>query len=200
MKNKILIPLLLKLLCKIGVHNYEITQRVDKKGKHLCFRRYCDRCEKEQELKQPEKYHPTKWVWVSLLLIVLVGCSTERKCRKTITKAKRLGCLTTDSVVIKDTLIIPHLDTLVKFDTINEVDTLIVDNGGVKTVVFTKWKTREQRITQRPDTIVRERKVPQMVIKNTDCPKVKWWDRFWIGFAFGILIVAILSFVKGERI
>jgi hypothetical protein len=107
--------------------------------------------------------------------------------------------LTTDSVVIKDTLIIPHLDTLVKFTTINDVDTLIVDNGGVKTVVFTKWKTREVRVVQRPDTIIREIKVPQMVIKNTDCPKVKWWDRFWIGFGFGILIVAILSFVKGER-
>jgi len=136
-------------------------------------------------------------ILIPLLLIVLVGCSTERKCRKTITKAKRLGCLTTDSVIIKDTLIIPHLDTLVKFTTINEVDTLIVDNGGVQTVVFTKWKTREVRVIQRPDTVIREIKVPQMVIKNTDCPKVKWWDRFWIGVASSLFIViAILTWIE----
>jgi hypothetical protein len=130
-------------------------------------------------------------IFIPLLLIILVGCSTERKCRKTIAKAKKLGCLTTDSVVIKDTLIIPHLDTLVKFDTINEVDTLIVDNGGVKTVVFTKWKTREVRVIQTGDTVIREIKVPQMVIKNTDCPKVKWWNTFKVGFLsfVGLLII-----------
>jgi hypothetical protein len=137
--------------------------------------------------------------YLLILLLILSSCSAERKCRKTIAKAKKLGCLTTDSVVIKDTLIISSFDTLVKFTTINEVDTLIVDNGGLKTVVFTKWKTREVRVVQIPDTVIRERKVPQMVVKNTDCPKQKWWDRFWIGFGFGILIVGILSFVKGER-
>ena len=134
-------------------------------------------------------------ILIPLLLIILVGCSTERKCRKTITKAKKLGCLTTDSVVIKDTLIIPHLDTLVKFDTINEVDTLIVDNGGVKTVVFTKWKTREVMVRQTADTIIRERKVPKVVIKNTDCPRQKWWDRWIIGFLsfVGLLIIRWLN-------
>lgn len=138
--------------------------------------------------------------YLLIILLILSSCSAERKCRKTIAKAKKLGCLTTDSVIVKDTLIIPSFDTLVKFDTINEVDTLIVDNGGVKTVVFTKWKTREVMVRQTADTIIRERKVPQMVIKQTDCPKIRWWDRFWIGFGFGILIVAILSFVKGERV
>jgi hypothetical protein len=130
-----------------------------------------------------------------IILLILSSCSAERKCRKTITKAKKLGCLTTDSVVIKDTLIIPSFDTLVKFDTINEVDTLIVDNGGVKTVVFTKWKTREQRVTQRPDTVIRERKVPKMVIKQTDCPKVKWWDRWTIGFLSFVVLLIIRWYV-----
>jgi hypothetical protein len=84
----------------------------------------------------------------------------------------------------------------VKFDTLNEVDTLYAENKGIKTVVFTKWKTREVRVVQTADTVIREIKVPQMVIKNTDCPKRIWWDRFWIGFGFGILIVLILSKVK----
>jgi hypothetical protein len=194
--NKLLISLLLKPLCKIGIHNYEITQRVDNKGKHLCFRRSCDRCEKEQELKRPTKYHPCKWVWVSLLLIVLVGCSTERKCRKAINRAKALGCLTTDSIVLKDTFIMSSLDTIVKFTTINEVDTLIVDNVGVKTVVFTKWKTREVRVVQTGDTVIKEIKVPQMVIKQTDCPKVKWWDNYINNFMVALIAILIYRFIN----
>jgi hypothetical protein len=150
-------------------------------------------------------------IWLQRIIITLAvvsmmllqSCSAERKCRKTITKAKRLGCLTTDSVVIKDTLIIPSFDTLVKFTTINEVDTLIVHNGGFKTVVFTKWKTREVRVVQRPDTVIRERKVPQMVIKNTDCPKVSFWCTLilvivflLIGYALGYLIGGIKTLGK----
>jgi hypothetical protein len=114
--------------------------------------------------------------------------------------------LTTDSVIIKDTLIIPHLDTLVKFDTINDVDTLIVDNGGIKTVVFTKWKTREVRVVQRPDTVIREIKVPQMVVKNTDCPKVSFWCTLTlvivfllIGYALGYLIGGIKTLEKSNN-
>jgi hypothetical protein len=132
-----------------------------------------------------------------LFVIVSSSCSTERKCRKAINRAKALGCLTTDSVTIKDTLIISSYDTLVKFTTINEVDTLIVDNGGIKTVVFTKWKTREVRVLQRPDTIVRERKVPQMVIKNTDCPKVKWWDNMRYGMVLITLIYIVAALISG---
>lgn len=136
--------------------------------------------------------------YLLILLLILSSCSAERKCRKTITKAKRLGCLTTDSVVIKDTLIIPYFDTLVKFDTINEVDTLIVDNGGIKTVVFTKWKTREVMVRQTADTIIRERKVPQMVIKQTDCPKKRWYHDWWLiisCFALGLVI----GFFKSKK-
>ena len=140
-------------------------------------------------------------ILIPFLLVILVGCSTERKCRKTIAKAKKLGCLTTDSVTIKDTLIIPSLDTLVKFDTLNEVDTLYAENKGIRTVVFTKWKTREVRVVQRPDTVIREIKVPQMVIKDTDCPKVKWWNTLWYGMwlmsiLYGVLIIVTKLILK----
>ena len=119
--------------------------------------------------------------YLIILLFLVASCSSERKCRRAITKAEKLGCLTKDSITIYDTLIIADYDTMVQFDTINDIDTLIVENGGIKTVVFTKWKTREVRVNQKLDTIITERKVPQVIIKKTDCPKQKWWDRWIVG-------------------
>jgi hypothetical protein len=79
----------------------------------------------------------------------------------------------------------------VKFTTLNEVDTLYAENKGIRTVVFTKWKTREVRVVQTSDTVIREIKVPQMVVKQTDCPKHKWWNTFKVGFLsfVGLLII-----------
>ena len=119
--------------------------------------------------------------YLIILLLLVTSCSSERKCRRAITKAEKLGCLTKDSITIYDTLIISDYDTTVVFDTINDTDTLIVENGGIKTVVFTKWKTREVRVNQKLDTIITPIKVPQMVIKHTKCPKQKWWDNWLMG-------------------
>ena len=135
--------------------------------------------------------------YLIITLLLLSSCSTERKCRRVITKAEKLGCLTKDSITIYDTLILTDYDTTVQFDTINEVDTLFAENNGIKTVVFTKWKTREVRVVQKADTIVTKRKVPQLIVKPTDCHKQKWWDRFWIGFILGLwaMIIIIKLFV-----
>lgn len=132
---------------------------------------------------------------VLFVTVSLASCSSERKCRMAISKAEKLGCLKTDSITIYDTLILASYDTTVQFDTINEVDTLIVDNGGIKTVVFTKWKTREVRVVQKSDTIVTERKVPQVIIKKGDCPKRKWYDNFWDGFILGLLAFSFLMYL-----
>ena len=80
---KHLIILLKNILCKIGIHNYEINQYVNYKGKFECFRRTCQYCNKEQELKRPEKYHPSKWIWETLiLLLILSSCQSYRAERK----------------------------------------------------------------------------------------------------------------------
>lgn len=123
-----------------------------------------------------------------ILLLLVSSCSSERICRK----AKEKGCYTIDSVIVKDTLILTDYDTMVQFKDTNEVDTLFIDNGGIKTVVFTKWKTKEVRVIQKADTIIKERKVPQIQVKKLDCPKHNFI--FWlliimliIGFVFGII-------------
>ncbi|MFB3057404.1 MAG: hypothetical protein ACE1ZQ_09625 [Ignavibacteriaceae bacterium] len=58
-----------RLLCKIGFHEWEISKWVifkDKKCKHIKeegFDRECERCGKEQILKRPIEYHPSKYIW-----------------------------------------------------------------------------------------------------------------------------------------
>ena len=61
-----------RILCKIGIHNWEIRKWVrfkDSKGKSIAeegFDRECDWCEKVQRLKKPKKYHPSKYVWTNI--------------------------------------------------------------------------------------------------------------------------------------
>lgn len=61
-----------KLLCFLGLHDWEITQWIsfrDKRGKQLHdkgFDRTCLKCDKRQTLARPKEYHPCKYVWVDL--------------------------------------------------------------------------------------------------------------------------------------
>tara|TARA_R110000822_G_scaffold39549_1_gene108575 strand:+ start:37 stop:264 length:228 start_codon:yes stop_codon:yes gene_type:complete len=56
-------------ICRLGFHKWEITKWSsfkDKKCKYLFeegFSRDCEYCGKEQTLKRPKKYHPTKYLW-----------------------------------------------------------------------------------------------------------------------------------------
>jgi len=61
-----------KLLCILGLHNWQIGKWAryrDIKCKYLIeegFDRACQRCGKRQRLQRPEKYHPSKFVWMDL--------------------------------------------------------------------------------------------------------------------------------------
>ena len=143
-----------------------------------------------------------KTTLTTLLLITLMSsCSTERKCRNWQAKGQKLGCLKPDSIKVTDTIILTDFDTLVKFDTTHTEDTLIVENGGIKTLVFTKWKTREVRVVQKSDTIYKTRTIPMQKIVKVDCEKRYWWDYWWvilIAFLIG-LFVGLLRKQKYEQ-
>ena len=133
-----------------------------------------------------------KLILISLSLLI-GSCSAEKRCARINAKSERLGCLKTDSVIIKDTVITNSFDTTILHDTISEIDTAVVNN----VTVITKWKTREQRIIEKADTIITERIVPRVIYKPSDCPKNKFWDKFWFGFVCGIgLILLILYLTK----
>lgn len=132
-----------------------------------------------------------------IILLLVSSCTSDRLCRKALKK----GCYTIDSVIVKDTLILNDYDTLVQFDTLNEVDTLYAENNGIKTVVFTKWKTREVRVVQKADTIIKERKVPEIQVKKLDCPKRKWYLDYllvFIGAITGIAFYSIATTFKSK--
>lgn len=124
-----------------------------------------------------------------LILILLTACESKRASKK-ITWLKERGYLQNDT--IRDTVRGFSVDTFVRFDTLNHIDTLTVEKNGVRVVTVTKWRTREQwqTITQR-DTI---RVIP--TIKQS-CPEPSWWYNFWehffIGFAAALILVIILN-------
>jgi len=57
------------VICRFGFHKWEMTKWCrfkDRKCKYLVeegFNRDCQYCGKEQTLKRPKEYHPTKYVW-----------------------------------------------------------------------------------------------------------------------------------------
>lgn len=61
-----------RFLCVFNIHDWTIykwTKFKDRKCKSILkegFNRTCESCHKEQELKRPTKYHPTKYVWSDL--------------------------------------------------------------------------------------------------------------------------------------
>ena len=54
------------ILCYFGLHTWEINQIVNSKGRLVNYHRICQDCNKEQKLQRPEKYHPTKYIWVDI--------------------------------------------------------------------------------------------------------------------------------------
>ena len=61
--------LITAVMCRFSFHDWEIykwSKFKDNKCKVLFeqgFSRRCSVCDKEQTLKRPKKYHPSKYVW-----------------------------------------------------------------------------------------------------------------------------------------
>lgn len=54
------------ILCGLGFHTWVICRMVDSNGRLTNYHRDCEYCNKQQKLKRPEKYHPTKYIWVDI--------------------------------------------------------------------------------------------------------------------------------------
>jgi hypothetical protein len=131
---------------------------------------------------------------IIIAIILLTGCSTQKKCERIQAKADRLGCHTKDTIVKYTTIRGFRVDTIVKFTERNEVDTLLIDTGGVKVLTIVKWKTRDvfQEILKK-DTVIK-------TVTVYDCPKQKpceisKMNVFWIDsgkFAWLLLVFAVI--------
>jgi len=129
-----------------------------------------------------------------LIVLLLIGCSAEKRCQKHITKAKALGCLSiqNDTIVRLDTIKGFRIDTFVKFH--NEIDTLIVDSGGVRVETIIKWKTKEiGQIVSKRDTILKRYEITKHHNHTKIVNRVPWW--FWI-IPFLLAMMLILVIIK----
>jgi hypothetical protein len=143
-----------------------------------------------------------KSVIITLLALLLIGCSTERQCARAAKKCAHLWHSDTayvhDSITIERTL----TDTLLRWQTLRERDTVTIRDGRaivriVRLPGDSIWVQGEC-----PDTVIRY--VRQMVTKNVqqvvtnNVQQRKWHDSAWvnntaigyaIGFVFGFLLM-----------
>lgn len=136
---------------------------------------------------------------IIIAIILITGCSTQRRCDTLRAKADKLGCNIKDTIVKYTTIRGFRVDTIVKFTERNEIDTLFIDTGGVKVKTIIKWKTRDvfQDVFKR-DSVIQTQFI-------YDCPKPKPCEltkmqSFWIQsgktmWLFAILLGAVMAFV-----
>ena len=124
-----------------------------------------------------------KNLWITGLICLLASCQSYRAERK-INKLKSWGYLSDSTITRYDTIRGWSRDTIIQFDTLSLIDTLITIENGIKVSTIIKWRERQVRqIVSQKDTIF-EHKFTTKVLKQP----VKWWNRFKIGLIFGIIL------------
>lgn len=109
-------------------------------------------------------------------------------------KAEALGCFKTknDTLVLFDTIKGFTIDTFVQFH--NEIDTLIVDSGGIKVLTVIKWKTKEigQKVSKK-DSVIKYYQITKHYNHTKIVNHIPWW--YWVI----PLILVILLFLVAWR-
>lgn len=127
-----------------------------------------------------------------LIILLLIGCSAEKRCQKHITKAKALGCLSiqSDTIVVLDTIKGFRIDTFVQFH--QEIDTLIVDSGGIKVVTIIKWKTKQiGQIVSKKDSVIKYLQITKHHNHTKVVHKIPWWY-FIIPFLLAMMLIIVI--------
>jgi hypothetical protein len=136
-----------------------------------------------------------KSVIITLLALLLIGCSTERQCARAAKKCAHLWHSDTayvhDSITIERTL----TDTLLQWQTLRERDTVTIRDGRATVRIVrlpgdSIWVQGECG-----DTVIRY--VRQMVTNRVDQPR-PWWDSVWfkiMGVAASALIGAVFAMI-----
>jgi hypothetical protein len=129
-----------------------------------------------------------------LIILLLVSCSTEKQCQRHLRKAEALGCISykSDTIVLRDTIKGFTIDTFVQYH--QEIDTLIVDSGGVKVITVIKWKTKEigQKVSKK-DSVIKYFQITKHHNHTKIINRVPWW--YWI-LPIVLLILLTLTIIK----
>ena len=124
-----------------------------------------------------------------LIICLLASCQSYRAERK-INKLKQWGYLSDSTITRYDTIRGWSRDTVIQFDTLSFIDTLITIENGVEVSTIIKWKERQVRqIVTQKDTIFDHKFKTKVITKP-----ITWWNRFKIGLIFGIILTIAMFY------
>lgn len=108
-----------------------------------------------------------KYVFITLLLLIIVGCSPQKRLQRLVSKHPEL--VQTDTIKLTDTTYIPGT----KIDTTfvhGKNDTIVFWKDNIKVQIINHFDTTQVVITKPPDTIIKKINVPvqKIVIVNKD--------------------------------
>ena len=137
----------------------------------------------------------TTLFYLILLAISFSSCSASKKCERVSSKAERLKCFKNDTITQYDTILGFKVDTLIKFDTLNFEDTIVVVKNGVEVKTIIKWKERvvSQSVSQK-DTIIKTDYINRTIVNTKK--EIPLWVRFVI---FGLVISLVLLYLFQRR-
>jgi len=128
------------------------------------------------------------WFIILIAAISLLSSCSQKHWQK---RGIRKNWIQKDSVYLHDT--IRGFDTtfIRQFDTTTLTDTFEVIKEGVKVKTVIQWKNRivEMQITKR-DTVITNVCPPAIL-----CEDRKWFDRFLLGFAVGVLLMTLIIYL-----
>ena len=126
-----------------------------------------------------------------LILLLLTGCSVQKKCEWHIKKATKQGCLTltNDTIINYDTLIGYRIDTV--FNGFKEVDTFTLTKDNIITTTIVRWRLKEVSQSQiKKDTIIKNIQIIKKQTQIIESKKLPLLVKLIIG-AMGLIILLL---------
>lgn len=134
----------------------------------------------------------------SILVLLLIACSPQKKLNRLINKYPYLTEITIDTIYSIDTVIILDYDTTVLNKIIKHDSTIVVNNEKVYLKYFydTLKETIIHEVECFGDTVIKEKIIPYKVEKVV-YKELSWWQQYkHLIIIFALLILALIVLKK----
>lgn len=134
----------------------------------------------------------------SILVLLLIACSPQKKLNRLINKHPELLETKIDTIVVRDTIVIENYDTTVLSKLIKSDSTIVIDNSKVFLKYY--YDTLRQEIHHQVecfgDTVYYYKQVPYKVEKVV-FKELTWWQQYkHLILIFALLILALIVLKK----
>ena len=134
----------------------------------------------------------------SILVLLLIACSPQKKLNRLINKHPELLETKIDTIVVRDTIVIENYDTTVLSKLIKSDSTIVIDNSKVFLKYY--YDTLRQEIHHQVecfgDTVYYYKEVPYKVEKVV-FKELTWWQQYkHLIIIFALLILALIVLKK----